>query len=135
VARPSALVELVEHFTLVPGKLELLQRKARATRLGFALMPEVPDLEGPVSAGPRRATGRGGRARGPTSGCAAADVGSYDWVWAPPLAVGVRSAPAGSQLLAGDHRGHAPISDGAAAQAGAGSLTLVVLSTTASMKP
>jgi hypothetical protein len=46
-------------------------------------------------------------------GVPAADVGSYDWSGHPRVVVG-RSCPA---------------------QAGAGSLTLVVLSTTASMKP
>jgi hypothetical protein len=38
VARPLELEELVEHFTLGPGELELLRGKAGATRLGFALM-------------------------------------------------------------------------------------------------
>jgi hypothetical protein len=42
---------------LVPGNLELLQGKGRATRLVFGLMPEVPDLEGPNPRGTTASTG------------------------------------------------------------------------------
>jgi hypothetical protein len=38
VARPLELDDLIEHFTLRPGELELLRNKTGATRLGFALL-------------------------------------------------------------------------------------------------
>jgi hypothetical protein len=118
---------------LVPGELELLQ----GSPAGFSLMKFlIWKGRFPRDHGELRDEAVEHVVR--QAGVPAADVVSYGLGLRTPnwVVVGVRSEPlAGSQLLAGDHRGHAPISDSAAAQAGAGSLTLVVLSTTASMKP
>ena len=109
------LDEVVEHFTSQPGELELLRGMAEATRAGLRPDAEVPELDG----------ARFPRVRGEIPDEAvehvarqvavpAPDVGLYDWCPTPKKGGGRPERPA---------------------QAGAGWLTLVVRSTTASMKP
>ena len=79
MTRPLELEELVEHFTLVAGELELLRGKAGATRLGFGLLLKFLIWTGrfPRSVGELPDNAIEHMAR--QVGVPATQIGSYDW--------------------------------------------------------
>jgi hypothetical protein len=79
MARLLDLDELVEHWTLLDDKRELIAGKREPTRLGFALLLKFYTRVGPVSPRTRRALGRGGRLRSRQVGVKPAELGLYEW--------------------------------------------------------
>ncbi len=79
MTRPLELDELVEHFTLGSGELELLRGRAGATRLGFGLMLKFLSWRGRFPRGPSELPHNAVAHVARQVGVPPAALGSYDW--------------------------------------------------------